>query len=123
VKRLTKTWKLIEELVQRDPRYKANAYSFVMAAVEQTIDSLSEMRHISGRELLEGIRKSAKQQFGPMAKEVFNFWGLHTTEDFGHIVFNLVDVGLLSKTDEDSIEDFMDIYDFTKVFEEEYYGE
>jgi uncharacterized repeat protein (TIGR04138 family) len=114
---------LIEELVQRDPRYKANAYSFVMAAVEQTINSIPKLRHISGGELLEGIRKSARQQFGPMAKEVFNFWGLHSTEDFGNIVFNLVEVGLLSKTEEDSIEDFKDIYDFTKVFEEDYYAE
>jgi uncharacterized repeat protein (TIGR04138 family) len=52
---------------------------------------------------------------------VFNFWGVQTTEDFGHIVFNLVEKGLLSKTPEDSLEDFRDVYDFKKVFEEDYY--
>ena len=121
MKHLTETWKKIEEITSRDGRYKANAYSFVMAALEQTMSRLPKARHISGRELLIGIRETALEQFGPMAKEVFNFWGVRTTEDFGNIVFNLVDTGLLSKTESDSIDDFIDIYDFETVFEEEYF--
>ncbi|MCK4237232.1 MAG: hypothetical protein KAX38_08940 [Candidatus Krumholzibacteria bacterium] len=122
MRQLTETWKKIERIVGFDPRFKANAYSFVMVALEQAIDSLPEPRHVSGRELLEGIRISAVKQFGPMAKEVFNFWGVHSTEDFGHIVFNLVEADLLGKTDEDKIDDFIDVYDFKKVFEEDYYN-
>jgi uncharacterized repeat protein (TIGR04138 family) len=121
MKHLTETWKKIEEITTRDRRYKANAYSFVMAALEHTVAGLPEARHVSGRELLAGIRDTALEQFGPMAKEVFNFWGVGATEDFGNIVFNLVETGLLSKTDGDTIEDFIDIYDFETVFEEEYF--
>ena len=121
MKHLTETWKKIEEITTRDERYKANAYSFVMAALEQAIGRLSSARHVRGRELLEGIRESALEQFGPMAKEVFNFWGVYTTEDFGNIVFNLVGSGLLSKTDSDRLEDFLDVYDFETVFEEDYF--
>ncbi len=121
MKHLTETWKKIEELTTRDTRYKANAYSFVMAALEHTMGSMPKARHVGGRELLAGIRGTALEQFGPMAKEVFNFWGVTTTEDFGNIVFNLIETGLLSKTDSDSIEDFIDVYDFETVFEEEYF--
>lgn len=122
MKNLTETLQKIENIITRDPRYKANAYTFVMSALEHTVSSLPQTRHVSGRELLEGIRKFAIQQFGPMAKEVLNFWGVQTTMDFGHIVFSLVEEGLLSKNDEDSVEDFRDVYDFKKVFEEDYYG-
>ena len=121
MKHLTETWKKIEEITARDGRYKANAYSFVMAALEQAIGRLSSVRHVSGRELLEGIRETGIEQFGPMAKEVFNFWGVYATEDFGNIVFNLIDSGLLSKTDSDRLEDFIDVYDFETVFEEDYF--
>lgn len=123
MKHLTETWKKIEEITTRDTRYKVNAYSFVMAALEQAMSGMSKPSHISGRELLAGIRETAIEQFGPMAKEVFNFWGVRTTEDFGNIVFNLIESGLLSKTDNDRIEDFIDIYDFETVFEEEYFDD
>lgn len=115
-------WNRIEQLTKWEPRYLAGAYTFVLEAVEFVIYALPETRHISGRELCEGMRKLGLQKYGPMAKEVFNYWGVRATEDFGNIVFNLAEEGLLSATDEDSIEDFIDIYDFAIVFEEDYYG-
>ena len=118
----TGIWNKIEQLTQREPRYLADAYTFILEAVESVIYELPETRHISGRELCEGIRKLGLRKYGPMAKEVFNYWGVRATEDFGNIVFNLAEEGLLSATDEDSIEDFIDIYDFALVFEEDYYG-
>ena len=122
MKHHTDIWKAIEKISSKDRRYKANAYSFVMSALEQKMASLPSPRHISAVELLEGIRRSALQQFGPMAKEVFNFWGIKDTGDFGNIVYNLIEADLLSKTDDDSIEDFEGVYDFSKVFEEDYYN-
>lgn len=117
----TETWKKIRGIARKDTRYKEEAYSFVMAAIEKTIDGLTEARHVTGGELLDGIRRYAMQQFGPMAKEVFNFWGIFTTEDFGAIVFNLVDAGLLSTSESDSLQDFARGYDFRKIFEEDYF--
>ncbi|NIY14277.1 MAG: hypothetical protein GWM98_05010, partial [Nitrospinaceae bacterium] len=65
-------------------------------------------RHLSGQELLEGIRNFALQEFGPMSLRVLNTWGVNNTADFGEIVFNLVECGKLRKTEEDSRQDFLD---------------
>ena len=72
---------------------------------------------MSGKELLEGIREYAAQQFGPLAPTVFRSWGVRRTEDFGEIVFNLVESGLLGKTESDSREDFADGFDFDQAFD------
>ena len=106
----------LEQVLAKDPRYKAEAYVFVHDALGHTWARLDQRRHVTGRELLEGIRGLALQHYGPMAKAVLNSWGVKTTDDFGAIVFNLVDSGLLSKTEEDHIEDFHDVYDFDEVF-------
>ena len=74
------------------------------------------LRHVSGRELLEGIREFGLAQFGPMTLPVFEAWGIHRGEDFGEIVFNLVDHGFLNKTKQDSRNDFQGAYDFHDAF-------
>ena len=121
MKHHTETWGKIDLITSRDGRYRPHAYSFVLAAVEYTIGLLPEPRHVSAVELLEGIRRYAIEEFGPMAKQVFNYWGVASTEDFGNIVFNLIDEELLGRADEDRLEDFGGVYDFGKVFEEDYY--
>ncbi len=121
MRQLTETWNKIERIASRDKRYKTQAYSFVMAAVEYTIGLLEQPRHVTAAELLDGICLSAMKQYGPMAKQVFNFWGVNETGDIGNIVYNLIDEGLLSENEEDNLDDFASIYDFTKVFEEDYY--
>ena len=111
----------IETIRALDERYHEDAYLFVIDAVESVLIEISEVRHISGAELCDGLRELAIARFGPMAKEVLNFWGVRGTEDFGNIVFNLVDAGLLLKTERDRIDDFVDVYDFDEVFERGYY--
>ncbi len=111
----------IETIRSRDRRYHADAYLFVIDAVEAVLLEIARMRHISGSELCRGMRTLATARFGPMAKEVFNFWGVRSTEEFGNIVFNLVDAGLLLKTEHDRIEDFIDVYDFSEAFEQNYF--
>jgi uncharacterized repeat protein (TIGR04138 family) len=109
---------VIEEICLRDNRYKPDAYEFLMQALHFTQTKLKKQVHITGGELLEGIRELVIEQYGPMAKTVLKYWGVTKTQDFGNIVFNMVDKKLLSKTDEDSIDDFKDIYDFQAVFGE-----
>ena len=106
----------IEKITQRDKRYKIDAYNFVLEALNYTVNKLNKPRHVSGQELLNGIRQYGQGQFGPMTRAVLNHWGINTTEDFGHIVFNLVDAKLLGKTDQDSIDDFKQGYDFKEAF-------
>jgi len=113
-------FKIVEEIVAKDSRYKAEAYDFLAGALDYTQSKLDKPRHVSGQELLEGIREYGLERFGLMARTVFENWGVKTTVDFGNIVFNMVNAGLLAKTEKDSIEDFKDGYDFKEAFDKGY---
>jgi uncharacterized repeat protein (TIGR04138 family) len=110
----------LEDLTTRDGRYKIQAYLFVVDSLEFTMSKLGRRGHVSGQELLRGIALLAKREFGPTAKMVLESWGVKRTQDFGEIVFSLVEAGFLSKTDEDSVDDFKDVYEFADVFDKEY---
>jgi uncharacterized repeat protein (TIGR04138 family) len=110
----------LDEILLSDSRYKLEAYVFVINALDYTMSKLMRQGHVTGPELLDGIRRLAKREFGPMARSVFENWGVTATADFGEIVFTLVDAGLLGKTDEDSLSDFDDVYDFGDVFDDQY---
>jgi uncharacterized repeat protein (TIGR04138 family) len=116
----------ITQLRRRDRRYSRNGYFFVLDALDYTIESLGrdcdvdEARHIGGKELLVGVQELAAEQFGPMASVCFERWGIHTTEDVGEIVFNLIDSGLLSRRPSDSRLDFADGLDFAPTFDERF---
>jgi len=107
---------LLDPVLQKDCRYKAEAYIFVREGLDHTVRKLEKPRHVSGQELLEGMREYALQEYGPVTKRVLSEWGINECVDFGNIVFNLVNEGLLGKTEEDSIEDFREGYDFHEAF-------
>ena len=107
---------LFKTVLKNDPRYVAEAYHFVRSGLDFTVRKLKKPRHVSGQELLDGMREYALQEFGPVAKRVLSEWGITECVDFGNIVFNLVNEGLLGKTDDDSIEDFTQGYDFHEAF-------
>ena len=106
----------LKRVVARDGRYHVNAYRFVYEALDYTVKRLDKKRHISGRELLEGIKNLAIEQFGGLAVMVFDVWGVRKTADFGNIVFNLVEADLMSRSEDDSREDFDGVYEFREVF-------
>lgn len=108
------------DITGRDPRYALDAYLFVLEALQFTRTRLKKEKHVSGHELLDGIKDLALMRFGAMAIAVLEHWGIRKTVDFGNIVFNMVNDGILHKTEEDSLEDFRDYYDFEKVFVKEY---
>ena len=109
-------------LVQaKDPRYRREAYLFVKEALDHTQRMIGKqnrgrVRHVTGQELLSGIRDYALAQYGPMAITLLEEWGIRKCRDFGDIVFNMVDVGWLAKTDTDSRADFEAGYDFHEAF-------
>ncbi len=112
---------VLDQIVDKDPRFRREAYLFLREALDYTQKAISQankgrFRHISGQELLAGIRAWALQQYGPMALAVLQEWGLHRCEDFGELVFALVDAGVLSKTDTDSRADFANGFDFEEAF-------
>ncbi|MGH7163220.1 MAG: Minf_1886 family protein [Planctomycetota bacterium] len=110
----------IVKIVRRDGRYGAQAYYFIFDALDYTIQRLRKVRHVTGRELLEGIRLYATEHFGFLARTVLEEWGVRATDDFGEIVFNLVEAGLLSRTESDTRADFRDVFDFGEAFEREF---
>jgi uncharacterized repeat protein (TIGR04138 family) len=112
----------LDLVVQRDARYQRDAYLFVREALDYTQKTVAKdrrgrTRHVSGQELLGGIRDYALQQFGPMALMVLGEWGIHACSDFGEMVFNMVEVKILAKTDNDTRSDFQSGYDFHEAFE------
>lgn len=110
----------LRKIVEKDPRYSVEAYLFVLEALFCTRKKFKKEKHVSGQELLEGIKDLALNRYGSTAKMVFNHWGIKKTVDLGDIVFNMVNAKLLSKTEEDSLDDFKDVYNFEDVFIKDY---
>jgi len=111
---------LFDTLRRRNPRYEDAAYIFVLSALNYVIERLTEPRHITGRELAEGLRDHALERFGPMARSVLEHWGILETADVGRIVFALVEANVLIKQDEDTPTDFEGVFDFDEAFATRY---
>jgi uncharacterized repeat protein (TIGR04138 family) len=111
----------LEKILAKDSRFSRETYLFIREALDFTQkiigkENRGQIRHVSGQELLDGIRQFGLQQFGPMTAMVFEEWGVNSCRDFGEIVFNMVEIGLLAKTDKDTRDDFQNGYDFTDAF-------
>ncbi len=111
---------IIDLICLEDPRYHEDAYEFLLEALHFAQRKYKRSKHVSGKELLEGIKELVMRRFGPMGMSVLKYWGIKSTEDFGNIVFNLISKKFLSKTDEDCLDDFKDVYDFDRVFNQVY---
>jgi uncharacterized repeat protein (TIGR04138 family) len=112
----------LEKILAKDTRYPRDAYLFVREALDHTQKTIGKPlrsdtpHHVTGQQLLEGIRDFALQQFGPMSLTVLNEWSIKRCEDFGEIVFNMVENSLLAKTDQDTRSDFGGGYSFEEAF-------
>ncbi len=96
----------IEAIMQREPRYRREAYTFVANAVTFTVGRLAAHRHVSARELLEGMRDYARHEFGVLAGNVLHEWGIRSAADAGTIVYLLIEGEVLAASAEDRPEDF-----------------
>ena len=111
----------INEICKKDRRFSVNSYFFILDALRVSAKEIQmkkpeHARHLSGRELSNGIKDYALKRFGCMSYTVMDLWGISQTADFGSIVYNLIDVGLLGKSGDDSINDFNNIFDFESAF-------
>ena len=111
----------LESVVINDPRYHRDGYIFLRDALDFTTKQQKKVkgvsvRHVTGPELLDGVRQYALKEFGPMVMTVFDSWGIQSSEDVGHMVFNLIGAGIFGKTEQDSIEHFKNVYDFEEAF-------
>lgn len=115
---------IVNLICKEDSRYDRKAYAFLREGLDYTVKELKKRDaersrrslHITGAELLTGLRAYALDQFGPLAITVLNAWGIHRCADMGEIVFNLIDYNVFSKTEEDRKEDFSEVYTFEDAF-------
>lgn len=119
---------VISEMVQEDPRYPVQAYLFLQDALAYATDSIEvdgypeerPDRHLSGQELCDSIREYALNQFGYMAQVVLASWGITATRCFGDIVYNMIDVGLMKKSENDCPSHFDNVYEFDEAFNDNF---
>ncbi len=124
----------LAQVVKTTP-YPIDAFFFVQRGLEFTVRSIhgeeiddaadledleSTNRHVTGRDLCKGLRDYALAQYGFLARTVLKRWRITECEDFGRIVFAMVDGGLMRKTQEDTLEDFQNVFDFAAAFEAEF---
>ncbi len=119
----------VDLLTSQDPRYDREAYFFLRDALDHTVKmgkkarEVQPDRHVTGQQLLDGIRQYALKVYGPMVVTVLEYWGVKNCLDFGEIVYNLIHVGVFGKRDSDSIEHFKNGYSFKEAFVDPYLPE
>lgn len=114
-------WEAVQRIRREDSRYDLHAYGFVMDALEHTVCSLETRRHVTARELLQGMCSFARENYGVMSYAMLEQWGIRETSDIGNIVFHLIDQGALSKLDGDRREDFDDVLDLQAELQDRYF--
>ncbi len=116
----------LRDACTEDGRFSFDAYRFLFESLETAVTlagreaESGSSRHVSGPELLEGMRALAERMFGPLAAEVWRSWGAHSTLDWGRIVFVLVDAKLLNRQESDTLDQFEDVFNFEEAFELHY---
>ena len=116
----------VRKLALSDRRYSPEAYSFLFESLDHAVrlagrsGAQEGARHVTGQELLNGMREYARRIFGPMAAQVWRSWGIHSSLDWGRVVFKLVDAELLKRQESDTIDDFREGFDFDQYFVESY---
>ena len=111
-------------LTDADPRYHADAYFFLREGLDHAVKlrkrQLGESGHVTGQQMCEGLRQLALKAFGPMVPTVFEYWGIRRTDDFGEMVWKLIDLGVFGRTESDSRADFKNVFSFREAFVDPY---
>ena len=121
----------IRDLLDEDTRYRLEAYQFIRESLQYAHEHLDVgefadtnrpdgPKHVTGQQLCESCRLYAIDQYGYLAKMVLGNWGIHSTSDLGELVYNLIRIEQMRKSDTDSREDFNDVFDFKDAFEPEF---
>ena len=117
----------LDDIVEKHGVYPIEAYLFLREGLDFTVKKIHGdeakpdiNRHVDGRQLSEGLRDYALHKYGFLAGTVLRRWNITCTHDFGKMVFILIVNQVLSKTDNDTEDDFRDVYDFAAAFDGEY---
>jgi uncharacterized repeat protein (TIGR04138 family) len=107
--------------MSKNEKYRPEGYQFLRESLEATLKKRAKSKqpvsaHVSAGELLDGFRRMALREFGPMVPTVLNYWGIGSCRDIGEMVFNLVEAGAFGRTQNDRIDDFESGFDFHEAF-------
>ena len=116
--------KSMEDVIKRDGRYPPAAFGFLhegLTAAAKDVHgeqaAVSPNRHVTGQQICAALRNLAVERYGQLAKSVLARWNILSTIDFGNMVYLLIEHGFMKKTQEDSIDDFRDVFDFDQAFQ------
>ncbi len=130
--KMTSSLQAMRDLLAEDQRYKLDAYQFIRESLqyahEHLIGEFAEdesgentgPRHVTGQQLCEACRLYGIEQYGYLTRMVLGNWGIKSTSDFGDLVYNLIRIEQMRKSESDQREDFNDVYDFEDAFEPEF---
>ena len=122
----------MEEVIRRDGRYPPEAFGFLHDGLNHAVEFVHGDRsaeldpedpegpngnHVSGQELCWALRDLALKRWGMLAQTVLRRWNVRRTIDFGNMVYLMIEHGFMRKTEEDSIEDFRDVFDFDEALQ------
>ena len=116
-----KSKKSLDEIINEDGHYPPEAFAFLHEGLGRAVraihgDEAGKPQHVTGQQLCQGLRDFAVERWGMLARTVLAKWNIHETLDFGNMVYLLIKHGHMKKTDEDSLDDFRDVYDFDEAF-------
>lgn len=112
----------MEEVIRMDGRYPPAAFAFLHEGLGHAAKMVygearaAGQQHVTGQQLCQALRDLAIERYGQLAQAVLRHWNVRETIDFGNMVYLLIDHKFMRKTDEDSLEDFRDVFDFTEAF-------
>lgn len=116
-----------DQIRTRAPRFPETAYEFVREGLALTVrrahgeaaavePPTGRSRHVTGKQLCEGLRVLACERYGQLAGTVLRRWGLQSTADFGVIVYAMIDRGEMRTSEHDRFQDFLGAFDFDEAF-------
>ncbi len=109
----------ITNVARQRGEFRPEAYFFTLDVLNTVVNELAVRRHLSGPEVLGGVVRLAHERFGENAASVLNKWGISCTRDVGVIIYDLIDAGILSTTEDDDLEDFEEVFNFSEALHEE----
>ena len=124
--------KTMRKLLKDDARFKVEAYQFIRESLQfahehadlirpaSTTSDADDIRHMTGQELCEACRLYSLEQYGYLAKMVLASWGIHSTSDLGEVVYNLIGIEQMRKSESDQKEDFENAFSFEDGFEPQF---
>lgn len=124
----------MRQLLSEDKRFRIEAYQFIREALQYANENSEELpeadddemasssstRHVTGGQLCHACRRYALEQYGYLAPMVLDTWGIRSTSDLGDLVYNLIRIGQMRKSESDRREDFDGVFDFDTAFEPEF---